>query len=79
MTGPIRAGSVVCVVGGNRGLGLELVKALVAWGCEVYATVRGQDAGLLAAAGPAGVIKGKRRMPRPPHVFTEGSSKPMHP
>lgn len=54
----ISPGSVVLVVGGNGGLGLEVVKQLAESGVEVYATIRSNKAEKVEAVKPAAVITG---------------------
>lgn len=48
--------STVLITGANRGIGLELAKAFIAQGHEVWGTAREASPPELLSAGPAGVI-----------------------
>jgi len=57
---PNMPGPTVVVVGGNRGLGLELVKGFIAKGAETYVTIRGHGTDKnLEGLGLTGVIGGE--------------------
>ncbi len=51
-----RAGLTVLITGANRGIGLELAKAFITQGHQVWGTAREASPPELLSAGPAGVV-----------------------